>query len=85
MARTMFKEDKDTQIFRVIVEVTMADGKADYWSTAYGPYPMRKTANTQLTRVRTDLNHMIEKHGHTGILSYDSWIEDGDISWKRAE
>lgn len=83
MARTMFKDNKDTKIFRVVLEVKVKEGERDWWSQVYGPYPKEKTANTQLTRVIFDTENQMS-HVHMGIESYEAWVEEGEISWTRS-
>lgn len=78
----MFTENKDTKIYRVIVEAEVAEGTQDWWSEVYGPYPKKGTRDAQLTRVRKDLDSLIRK-GHSGLLSYEAWPEEGEISWSR--
>lgn len=88
MARTMFTEKKDTKIYRVVVEAVVTDGTQDWWSQIYGPYPKKGTRDAQLTRVRKDLDGVIRRqsgHGLGGLVSYEAYPEEGEISWARED
>ncbi|QFG12128.1 Hypothetical Protein OBI_RACECAR_286 [Arthrobacter phage Racecar] len=93
MARTMFNEDPDMKIFRVVVEAMRRDGEVDVdRSEVLGPYTSKPTAQGVLTGRKKDLDEMIvmsERNENVynnprpfDVVSYKARIEEGFTVWE---
>lgn len=92
MARTMFSDDPTAEIYRIIINVKDRNGDDHKWyCKTLGPYVSKVTAKGVLTKEKKALDRhirMSEKNPNPfteEVVSYEAWIEEGDITWKRSE
>jgi hypothetical protein len=88
MARNMFADgERDTKIYAVVLEVRNPDGSIHKWYNATnGPYPQESTAKGQVTRLKKWMEQRLKHETvRNEVGSWDVWIEEGTIEWKRVD